>query len=66
VSVPSVDEARARMLAWIEALPVETVPLAEALGRTLAEDIHALRDQPPYAGSAMDGWAMRSAAFSMS
>ena len=61
MSVPSVDEARARMLAWVEALPVEVVPLAEALGRTLAEDIHALRDQPPYAGSAMDGWAMRSA-----
>ena len=61
MSVPSVDEARARMLAWVEALPLETVPLAEALGRSLGEDIHALRDQPPYAGSAMDGWAMRSA-----
>lgn len=61
MSLPSVDEARARMLAWVEALPTEIVPLADALGRTLAEDIHALRDQPPYAGSAMDGWAMRAA-----
>lgn len=61
MSVPSVDEARARMLAWVETLPTETVALADALGRTLAEDIQALRDQPPYAGSAMDGWAMRAA-----
>jgi len=60
-NLPSVAEARARMLAWIEPLAAETVPLAAALGRTLAEDIHALRDQPPYAGSAMDGWAMRAA-----
>ena len=61
MNVPSVDEARARMLAWVDAQSAETVPLADALGRTLAEDIHALRDQPPYAGSAMDGWAMRAA-----
>ncbi|HTX50509.1 MAG TPA: molybdopterin molybdenumtransferase MoeA, partial [Caulobacteraceae bacterium] len=60
-SLPSVEEARGRMLAWAEALPAETVLLADALGRTLAEDVHALRDQPPYAGSAMDGWTMRAA-----
>jgi molybdopterin molybdotransferase len=59
--LPSVEEARGRMLAWAEVLPAETVALADALGRTLAEDIHALRDQPPYVGSAMDGWAVRTA-----
>ena len=61
MTLPSVEEARGRMLAWVEVLPAEIVVLAEALGRALAEDIHALRDQPPYAGSAMDGWAVRAA-----
>ena len=61
MSLPSVEEARALMLAWAIALPAETVPLADAAGRVLSEDIHALRDQPPYAGSAMDGWAVRAA-----
>jgi molybdopterin molybdotransferase len=61
MALPSVEEARARMLAWVEALPAETVALAEAVGRTLAEDIHALRDQPPYPASAMDGWALAGA-----
>jgi molybdopterin molybdotransferase len=61
MALPSVEEARARMLEWTAALPAETAPLAEAVGRTLAEDIHALRDQPPYAASAMDGWALAAA-----
>ena len=55
-----VDDARAAMLAEIAATPPETVPLAEAIGRVLAEDIAAVRDQPPFAASAMDGWAVRS------
>ena len=49
------------MLAWAVAMPAETVPLADAAGRTLLEDVHALRDQPPYPGSAMDGWAVVAA-----
>jgi molybdopterin molybdotransferase len=61
VSLPSVEEARAAILAWAETLPTETVPLAEAVGRTLAEDIRAIRDQPPYPASAMDGWAVAAA-----
>ncbi|MFC3067883.1 molybdopterin molybdotransferase MoeA [Phenylobacterium soli] len=56
-----VDEARARMLAEIAALPVEPVPLAASIGRVLAEEVAAVRDQPPFAASAMDGWAVRSA-----
>jgi len=59
--LPSVEEARARMLGWAQALPAETVALADAAGRTLAEDIHAIRDQPPYPASAMDGWALIAA-----
>lgn len=56
-----VDEARARMLAEVAALGVETVPLREAIGRVLAENVTAVRDQPPFDASAMDGWALRSA-----
>lgn len=57
----SVDDARARMLAEIASLPAETVPLARSIGRVLAEDVTAVRDQPPFAASAMDGWAVRAA-----
>lgn len=57
----AVDDARARMLAEIAALPAETVPLARSVGRVLAEDVAAVRDQPPFAASAMDGWALRAA-----
>jgi molybdopterin molybdotransferase len=61
MTVPSVEDARAAMLAWAVATPAETVVLAEARGRALAEDIHAIRDQPPYPASAMDGWAAAAA-----
>jgi len=57
----SVDEARARMLAEISALPAERVALAASLGRVLAEEVRAVRDQPPFPASAMDGWAVRAA-----
>ncbi|HEX3917271.1 MAG TPA: gephyrin-like molybdotransferase Glp [Caulobacteraceae bacterium] len=57
----SVEEARARILALATTMPAETVTLADAVGRTLAEDIHAMRDQPPYPASAMDGWGLAAA-----
>jgi molybdopterin molybdotransferase len=56
----SVDEARARMLAAIHVRPDETAPLAASLGRVLAKDLPASRDQPPFRASAMDGWAVRA------
>ncbi len=56
----AVDDARNRMLAEIAVRPVEVVPLGRAIGRVLAEDIIASRDQPPFAASAMDGWAVRA------
>jgi len=61
VKLLAVDEARAAMLAEIAARPAERVALAAAIGRVLAEDVAAVRDQPPFAASAMDGWAVRSA-----
>ena len=40
---------------------VESVPLAEALGRVLAEDLRARFDVPAWDNSAMDGYALRAA-----
>ncbi len=40
---------------------VEELPLAEALGRVLAEDVIAPRDIPAFANAAMDGFAVRQA-----
>ncbi len=57
----TVEEARARMTAGVAPGPAERVPLAEAIGRVLSEDVRARRDQPPYDASAMDGWAVRDA-----
>lgn len=39
----------------------ETLPLAQCASRVLAEDVAALRTQPPFANSAMDGYAARAA-----
>ena len=55
----TVEEARARMLADAAPLGVETVAIDQALGRVLASAVDATRDQPPFAASAMDGWAIR-------
>ncbi|MDB5650000.1 MAG: molybdenum cofactor biosynthesis protein MoaA [Hyphomicrobiales bacterium] len=57
-----VAEALARVLASAPTpLPSETVSLHDARGRTLAEDVAALRTQPPFPASAMDGYAVRAA-----
>ena len=56
-----VAEAVARITAAFSPLPAETVPLAEAHGRVLAEDVVARLTQPPFAVSAMDGYAARAA-----
>lgn len=42
-------------------LPAETVALAEAQGRVLAEDVQAPHPLPPFANAAMDGFALRAA-----
>ncbi len=55
-----VDEARARILKGVKPLPAEAVKLDKALGRVLAKTVAAKRDQPPFAGSAMDGYAVRA------
>ncbi len=57
----SVAEALARVLEGAAPLAAEAVPLAEAHGRVLADDLAALRTQPPADVSAMDGYAVRAA-----
>src|ERR687896_2417825 len=42
-------------------LPAEDVPLVEAQGLALAEDLEARFDSPPFDNSAVDGYALRSA-----
>ncbi|HEX8857821.1 MAG TPA: gephyrin-like molybdotransferase Glp [Actinomycetes bacterium] len=54
------EEARARVLERLRPLPPRRVPLTEALGCVLAEDVAAGEDLPPFANSAMDGFALRS------
>lgn len=43
-----------------QALPAETLPVGEALGRILAEDVTARLSVPPFTNSAMDGFAVRA------
>src|SRR5437868_7798524 len=56
----SVEEALARVLAPLEVLMPEQISIADALGRVLAEDVASRRTQPPFAVSAMDGYAVRA------
>ena len=56
-----VETALARILDGAIPLPAADVPLAEAAGRVLARDLAARRTQPPFAASAMDGYAVRAA-----
>ncbi|MGY6551936.1 MAG: molybdopterin molybdotransferase MoeA [Erythrobacter sp.] len=58
VSALSLEEAQARILALAPVLPTQHVPVQDALGRYLAEDVHAARTQPPADLSAMDGYAI--------
>lgn len=56
-----VDEAQARLLALATPLPSISMPLADAVGHYLAEDVLAQRTQPAADMSAMDGYAIRFA-----
>ncbi|HEY8470699.1 MAG TPA: gephyrin-like molybdotransferase Glp [Longimicrobiales bacterium] len=56
-----VREAVQRILAAATPLGAERVALAEASGRTLAEDVWSTVDHPPWDNAAMDGFAVRAA-----
>jgi len=57
----SLEEALKRILGRVVPLGPGAVPLAAAAGRVLAEDARSVIDLPPFASSAMDGFAVRSA-----
>ena len=56
----TVAEALDHLLSLVATLPTEQVGLAEAAGRCMVAPAKALRDQPPFAASAMDGYAVRA------
>jgi len=55
-----VEEARERILSQIKPLQPLELPLQEAEGCVLADDVVAPGDIPDFASSAMDGFAVRS------
>jgi molybdopterin molybdotransferase len=57
--VLSVREARARILGSVDPLPLEQVPVADALGLVAAETLRAPHPLPRFDNSAMDGYALR-------
>ena len=54
----SVAEALTMVLEGVSLVSSEEVPLADALGRVLAEDVASRVSHPPVAVSAMDGYAV--------
>jgi molybdopterin molybdotransferase len=57
----TMEEAQRLILERVQALPAERVPIEAAVGRVLAEPASAVVDLPPFASSAMDGFALRAA-----
>jgi len=57
----SVDEARSFILDGVKTLDVESIALDECAGRIAGVDVLARMTQPPFAASAMDGYAVRFA-----
>jgi molybdopterin molybdotransferase len=55
-----VAEAQRIVLEHAKRLDAERVPIERAAGRVLAEPVSALVDLPPFASSAMDGFALRT------
>ncbi|HVF99251.1 MAG TPA: gephyrin-like molybdotransferase Glp [Chloroflexia bacterium] len=56
----SVTEALENILSYFSPLPAVEVPLMEALGTVLAEEVRSDMDNPPFDNSSMDGFAVRA------
>jgi molybdopterin molybdotransferase len=56
----TMEEAQRLILERVQALPAERVALEAAAGRVLAASAVAVVDLPPFASSAMDGFALRA------
>lgn len=57
----SLGDAQARVHAVVSPLPVVEVAVADAIGLVIAEDVIAPEAIPPFANTAMDGFAIRFA-----
>ena len=55
----SVEEALEKILSYVSPMEPVDVPLSDALGLTLAEEVFSPLDLPPMDNSAMDGFAVR-------
>lgn len=59
MSLLSLDQAREHLAALpLPGLASKSVPLHQAVGRILAQDLYAQHDLPPFDASAMDGYAV--------
>jgi molybdopterin molybdotransferase len=56
----SVEETQERVLGAVQPLAPLRLPLTDAYGCVVAEDVVATRDLPEFASSAMDGFAVRA------
>ncbi|MGH3066721.1 MAG: hypothetical protein ACRDOF_10540, partial [Gaiellaceae bacterium] len=56
----TIEDALSRILERARLLPTEIVAVADAAGRVLREPALARVDLPPFASSAMDGFALRA------
>jgi molybdopterin molybdotransferase len=59
--VITLGDAQAFVIESCSALPATTRPLEQVLGCVLAEDVTAADDVPPFANTAVDGYAVRAA-----
>ncbi|MCL2530380.1 MAG: molybdopterin molybdotransferase MoeA [Coriobacteriia bacterium] len=57
----AVRDAIEKILSFAKVLEPQSVPMQEAMGRVLAQDIVSDRDIAPFANSAMDGFALKAA-----
>ena len=57
----SVEDALAGVLSRVAPMQVRELPLQEALGLVLAEDVHAALDLPSFRAAVVDGFALRAA-----
>lgn len=60
-SLLTLEDAQGRVLDRTRVLPAELVPVGDAADRVVAEEVRASVDLPPFASSAMDGFAARAA-----
>jgi len=61
VALVSLEETRDAILGAVPRLPVEPCAIADAVGLVLAEDVITAEAVPPFANTAMDGYALRAA-----